>query len=773
MTRKIEHPSILPTKEQVREFIEKSDGSVGKREIAKAFNVRGSDRIYLKQILKELLSDGVLEQGHKRSLNPAGTLPSVAVIEVTKIDKNGEVLAKPLRWEEEAPAPVIYVSGANAGGTAPAPGVGDRLLAKLSRQADGSYDGRVIRHLRAAEGPVLGVYTKTGTNGRVQPTDRKNKKEVIILDEYSKGAQTGEVVLCEIIPGRHAGLQEGKVTERLGGLGDSRSISLIAIHTHGIPHEFDEAVTKEALAAKPVELANRTDLRHLPIVTIDPADARDRDDAVWAAPDEDPDNSGGWQVIVAIADVSHYVTSGSELDRSALERGNSVYFADRVVPMLPHELSSDLCSLHENVDRPVMAVQMRFDHQGNKIEHKFMRALINSCASLTYRQAQDAYKGYPDEKTEPLVHSVVKPLFAAYTALKIAREKRQPLNLELPERKIELTADGFIKSVTRKVRFDAHMMIEEFMIQANVCAAETLIQKRRPCMFRVHEEPAREKLEGLREVLNEMDISFAKGQILKTETFNRILAQAETETDRELVSTLVLRSQSQAVYSPDNRHHFGLNLKNYGHFTSPIRRYADLLVHRSLISAMGFGKDGLAAHEEDSFVEIGEQISKLERRAMIAERQTMDRFTAIFLANQIDKIFEAKVTGVTRVGLFVALEGTGADALIPISTLGHDFFVFDQDRHKLVGERTGVTFRLSDRLMVRLQEVNIATGSMVVSVEDGNDNNAFKAKNSKHRRARSSKNAQGVNPKKNKKHKKKTTPKAVAKKKAATRREKE
>jgi len=766
VTRKEEHPVGLPSKEQVRDFIEKSDGSIGKREIAKAFNIKGSDRIYLKQILKELLNDGVLEQGHKRALNPAGTLPSVAVVEVIRLDKDGEVIAKPLKWEEDAPAPTIYVSTANTGRSAPAPGIGDRFLAKLTRQANGTYDARIIRHLRAAEGPVLGVYTRSGNNGRVQPTDRKNKKEIIILDEHSMGAQTGDVVLCEILPGRHMGLSEGKVTERVGPMGDSRSLSLIAIHTHGLPNEFEQEVTDEALAAKPVELSDRTDLRHLPIVTIDPADARDRDDAVWAARDEDPENSGGWQVIVAIADVSHYVTSGSELDKSALERGNSVYFPDRVVPMLPHELSSDLCSLHDNVDRPVMAVHMRFDAKGNKIGHKFIRALINSCASLTYRQAQDAFNGYPDEKTEPLVHSVINPLFAAYAALKIAREKRQPLALDLPERKIELNADGFIKSVTKKVRFDAHMLIEEFMIQANVCAAETLIKKRRPCMFRVHEEPAREKLDGLHEVLSDMDISFAKGQVLKTETFNRILSQAETDTDRELVSTLVLRCQSQAVYSPDNRHHFGLNLKNYGHFTSPIRRYADLLVHRSLISAMGFGKDGLASHEEDRFVEIGEQISNLERRAMIAERQTMDRFTAVFLANQVNKIFEAKVTGVTRVGLFVALEGTGADALIPISTLGHDYFVFDQDRHKLVGERTGVTFRLADRLMVRLQEVDIATGSMVVSIEDGNENNAFKAKNKRHRRAHATKAASGVKPKK--KTKKKTTPKA--KKKAAARR---
>jgi len=776
VTRNPKHPASLPTKEQVSEFIKNSEGPVGKREIAKAFNVKGGDRIYLKQILKELINDGVMEKGHRQSITPAGSLPTVLVIEIIRIDSDGDVIAKPVKWDEEAPAPLIYVTKSQQARTR-APGVGDRVLAKVNRHSNGTYDARVIRHLQSADGPVLGVYTKTGNNGRVQPTDRKNKKEIIILDEYSKGAQSGEVVLCDVLPGRHMGLPEGKVTERLGPMGDARSLSLIAIHTHGIPHEFSDEVTKEALAAKPVELAERTDLRGLPIVTIDPVDARDRDDAVWAAPDEDPDNSGGWQVIVAIADVAHYVTPGSALDKSARERGNSVYFPDRVVPMLPHELSSDLCSLHDNVDRPVMAVHMWFDASGTKIRHKFMRALINSCASFTYRQVQDAQDGYPDDKTQPLLHSVIKPLYAAYAALKIARTRRQPLALDLPERKIELNEDGFIKSVSKKVRFDAHLLIEEFMIQANVCAAETLTKKRRPCMFRVHEEPDREKLEGLREILGDMDISFAQGQVLKTATFNRILSQAKTDADRELVSALVLRSQSQAVYSPDNRHHFGLNLKNYAHFTSPIRRYADLLVHRSLITALGFGKDGLAAHEEDNFVEIGEQISVLERRAMVAERQTMDRFTAVYLANQVDKIFEAKVTGVTRAGLFVALEETGADALAPISTLGHDFFVYDQDKHLLTGERTGVTFRLADRLMVRLQEVNIATGSMIVSIEDGTDNSAFKSRGNRHRRARAATLKPDRKPggrsstKPKGKSRKKTTPKG--KKRAARRKAKE
>lgn len=734
MTRKVQEPVALPTKEQIREFIEGSESPVGKREIAQAFNIKGADRIYLKKILKELVGDGAFELGRKRSLAPIGSLPEVAVIELTSVSRDGEAIAKPVIWTGDTPAPTIYLSP-NKNRSVAAPGVGDKLLARLAKQKDGTYDAAIIRHLKPTMGPVLGVYTSTGNNGRVQPTDRKNKKELIILNESSMGAQTGDVVLCEVLSTKHYGLQEGKVTERIGPLGSSESLSLIAIHAHGIPNEFSEEVKQEALAAKPVTLGKRTDLRHLPIITIDPADARDRDDAVWAAPDDDPENKGGWQAIVAIADVAHYVTHGSELDNSARTRGNSVYFPDRVVPMLPHELSSDLCSLHEKVDRPVMAVHMWFDAKGEKIHHKFMRALINSHASLTYRQAQDASDGHPDAQTEPLVSEVISPLFAAYEALKIAREKRQPLNLELPERKVELDEDGFIKAVHKKTRFAAHMLIEEFMIQANVCAAETLTKKRRPCMFRVHEEPDREKLEGLREVLGEMNISFAKGQVLTTAAFNKVLGHATSDTDKELISSLVLRSQSQAVYSPDNRHHFGLHLKNYAHFTSPIRRYADLLVHRSLISTLGVGKDGLHEDDADSFVEIGEKISGLERRAMLAERQTMDRFTAVYLSNKVNEIFQAKVNGANRAGLFFTLDDTGADAFAPISTLGHDFFVFDEKKHSLVGERTGVTYKLADRLAVRLREVNIATGSMIVSIEDGTDNSSYDARASRRRRA--------------------------------------
>ena len=754
MTPKSQQSAHLPTKEQVRAFIDESETPIGKREIARAFNIKGADRIYLKKILKELIDEGHLEKGRKRELAPAGALPSVAVIQVDRIDKDGEAIARPVSWQEDTPPPVIYVLQP---GRTQAPGVGDRLLARLARQKDGTYEARVIRRLEVSAGPTLGVYTKVGKDGRVQPTNRKLKKEIIIREENSLGAQSGEVVLCDILPGKAFALPEGRVTQRVGPMGDAASLSLIAIHAHGIPDEFDDAAIKEALAAKPVSLGKRTDLRGLPLITIDPADARDRDDAVWAAPDIDPKNEGGWQVIVAIADVAHYVTHGSALDKAAKERGNSVYFPDRVVPMLPHELSSDLCSLHENVDRPVMAVQMWFDAEGKKLRHKFLRGLMRSVASLTYRQAQDAHEGLTDDKTETLAKEVIEPLYGAYAALKKARTKREPLDLDLPERRIEFGEDGFIKAVHKRERFAAHMLIEEFMIQANVSAAETLVERKRPCMFRVHEPPAADKMIGLHETLGEMNIRFAKGQVVTTATFNHILAQADNEIDRELVSSLILRSQSQAVYSPDNQHHFGLHLQNYAHFTSPIRRYADLLVHRSLIAALKLGEGGLKEEEALQFSEIGEQISATERRAMVAERETTDRFTAVFLANKVGEIFTAKVSGVTRAGLFLTLDDSGADALAPISTLGNDFFNFDPEKHMLIGKRTGRIFRLADRLAVRLREVDIVTGSMIVEIEDGREGDPPPARRAPADRRGKSKGK--ATPRKAVKKKKRTTPK--------------
>jgi ribonuclease R len=487
---------------------------------------------------------------------------------------------------------------------------------------------------------------------------------------------------------------------------------MIAIHAHGIPHVFAQEVIAEAEAAQPAGMAGREDWRDLPLVTIDPADAKDHDDAVHAKPDTDPANPGGIIATVAIADVAAYVRSGTALDREALNRGNSVYFPDRVVPMLPERISNDLCSLKESAERPALAVRMVFSADGRKLRHAFHRVMMRSVARLSYPQAQAAIDGVPDDKTAPILDTVLKPLWDGYEVLKRGREKRQPLDLDLPERKILLKPDGTVDRVIVPERLDAHRLIEEFMIQANVAAAETLENKRQKLVYRVHDAPSLAKQESLREFLNSIGISLARGADLRTSQFNHILDRVRDSEHEALVNEVVLRTQSQAIYSPDNLGHFGLNLRRYAHFTSPIRRYADLLVHRALISALGLGSDGLTASQEDRLDDISGLISATERRAMAAERETVDRLIAAHLAERVGGEFDGRISGVTKAGLFVQLPHYGTDGFVPVSTLGEDYYVFDESLRALIGERTGKGYQLADAVSVKLVDVAPLAGAL-------------------------------------------------------------
>jgi len=700
----------FPTKAEIIRFIEENPGLAGKREIARAFHVRGDSRAMLKDLLREMAEEGLLEKGHRRSLKSTAKLPGVTVVEVTGQDVDGELLAKPVKWtdKENDPPRILIAPGKQATGNL---GSGDRLLVRLERQRDG-YEARILKKLEATHDRMLGVYRHR--EARVVPTDKRERHELIVETEDNGGAQDGELVLVEIrgSANNRLGLKRARVIERLGDLNAPRSTSLIAIHAHGIPTDFPRDAVDEANAAKPVGPEGRIDLRAVPLVTIDPADARDHDDAVWAEPDPDPKNPGGWHVIVAIADVAHYVTQGSALDREAYRRGNSVYFPDRVVPMLPHELSSDLCSLLPGVDRACLAVSMWFDADGNKLAHKFVRGLMRSAANISYEQVQAAYDGRPDEVTGPLLEPVIKPLYAAYYARVREREKRGPLDLDLPERKVELDELGNVRRIALRERHDAHRLIEEFMIAANVAAAEELEKHRTPCMYRVHEPPADEKLASLREFLDTLDLKLPKGQRPAPHHFNKVLQRAHETAQSHIVSTVVLRSQSQAYYSPENQGHFGLALQRYAHFTSPIRRYSDLLVHRGLIRALRAGQDGLREDAAADFHEIGEHISVTERRAMVAERDANDRYMAQFMSDRVGSQFKGRISGVSRFGLFIALEETGAEGLAPISSLGWEFFTHDEKRHALVGRETGTMFRLGDPVTVRLAEATPITGGL-------------------------------------------------------------
>ncbi|MGO1117178.1 ribonuclease R [Rhodovibrionaceae bacterium A322] len=716
----------FPTKDQVLEFIRDSATPVSKREIAQAFHIKGEDRRKLKALLQELKYDGDLDRSGRRKLAVPGALAPVAVLEIIGPDEDGELLARPAKWDEDRDLPKIYM--VQGPGSRSVLAAGDRVLAKLQKQEGHVYNGSVIRKLGRGNKKVLGIYEQTSAGGRLRPVDKRAKHDYSLKKADSDGAEPGELVLCEVKSqgGRHRDAHQARVVERLGSLDNQSALSLIAIHEHGLPTEFRDKALAEAEAAEAVPLGRREDLRHLPLITIDGADARDFDDAVFAEADPDEDNPGGWHLLVAIADVAHYVHPGSALDKDAAERGNSAYFPDRVVPMLPEALSNGWCSLRPKEERGCLAVEMWIDAEGNLLRHRFLRGLMRSAARTTYEQVQDARDGHTDDLTAPLLEPVIQPLYGAFQALLKAREARGTLELDVKERQIHMNEEGQVTAIEPRQRLDSHRLIEEFMITANVAAAIELEKRRQPCMYRVHEEPDKARVESLREVLASMGQKLAKGQVMRPKVFTGILERVADTPQSEMVSQLVLRCQSQALYSPENLGHFGLALPRYAHFTSPIRRYSDLLVHRALIRGLNLGKDGLSQEEEDRFKELGEHISMTERRAATAERDAKDRLCAAFMSQHIGEIFTARINGVTRFGLFLTLDDSGADGLVPISSLPEDFYDHDEKTHSLVGRRWGREFRLGEKVAARLLEADPLTGGMVLAlINDDEDESDY------------------------------------------------
>lgn len=707
----------FPSREQILEYIAGSDGRVGKRELARAFRLNAEQKIELRQILRQLESDGVIGREKGRRFRRAGRLPSVAVLEIVDVDVDGEMIARPvaqMTGEEEAEHPRVAIVPDRRNRAALVQG--DRVLARLAQAADGGYEARIIRRLHGGPVRALGVYQQVGGRGRLLPVDRRSREELDVDASDTSGAEPGDLVWAEVEQGRSLGLRRARIVERCGPAHGPRSISLITIHDHDIPVRFSEAALAEAASAAPAPLDKREDLRAVPLVTIDGEDARDFDDAVWAEADTDGANAGGWHLLVAIADVAWYVRPGNSLDRAAYERGNSVYFPDRVVPMLPEDISNGWCSLVPGEDRPCLAVHLWLDAAGQLRRHRFVRGLMRSVARLTYTQVQAAADGRLDAATETLSAGVIGPLYGAYQALADARAKRGVLELDVPERRVIIDpATGGIDRVEFRERLDSHKLIEEFMICANVAAAEALETARRPCMYRVHDRPPEDKLTSLRDFLDTLGINLPRGGVVRAGDLNRILAKAAGKPEARLVNEVMLRSQSQAVYAPENIGHFGLALRRYCHFTSPIRRYADLMVHRALIEAFSLGAGGRDGAGID-MGKAGEHISATERRASAAERDALDRFTASYLAETIGAEFEARVNGVTRFGLFVTLNDTGADGLIPISTLPDDYYEHDERGHRLVGRRNRLEFRLGDALEVRLVDANPLTGGIIFAL---------------------------------------------------------
>jgi len=704
----------FPSREQILAYVQDHPGRVTRRELVRAFGLNSSQRPQLRAILKELEAGGEIARGHGRAVHSHDRLPSVTVVEIVGIDEDGDLLARPLAEMDNPAAPAIYMAPERRGQAALGPG--DRVLAKLTRRAGNIYEGRTIKRIAAKTESVLGVFERVGGEARVRAVDKGSRHDLAVAPGETLDAKPGDLVRAEVLPGRRLGLGRARIIECLTK--GKPPLGLIALYDHEIPIDFPSDALAQAKTAAATPLGDRVDMRAIPLVTIDGADARDFDDAVWAEPDTDSANRGGWHLVVAIADVAWYVRPDDALDRCARERGNSVYLPDRVVPMLPEALSNGWCSLKPGEDRPCLAAHLWIDASGKPLRHRFQRGLMRSAARLTYEQVQAAHDGAPDATTAPLVDSVVSPLYGAFRSLSMYREKRGVLELDLPERRVVLDETGAVAAIETRPRYDSHKLIEEFMVAANVAAAEALNRSKIPCMYRIHDVPSEERLEALREVLEGLALKLPRGQTVKPAQFNRILARVAGTPAAPLVNEMILRTQAQAEYSPDNIGHFGLALQKYCHFTSPIRRYSDLLVHRALIRRFGLGEGALGATPPD-FAEVGQHISATERRAAAAERDAVDRFVAQFLAGREGAIFAGRITGVSRFGLFVKLHETGADGLIPRRSLPRDIYVHDERRQTLRGRRSGVEFRLGDAVEVMLAEATPVTGGILLHLMDG------------------------------------------------------
>lgn len=700
----------FPDRKTVLEFLKQNPDATSKQDIARGLKVKGRERQTLRGILKELEADGTLTKTGRREWAQSDAPPPTSVVLFERTDDNGDLIARAF-GKQGAYGPDILFDGYSGKSKGPAPGVGDRGLARI-QQSDGVWTARLMKlfEARDEERPVTGVYLATARGGRVKPASRKIKHELQVRDADRNGAEDGDLVLAAPYPQRGYGPVRARIEQILGRQEDPQAASLLAIAAHDIPTDFPSAVVEMATTVQPADV-KRVDLRSTPLITIDPADARDHDDAVFA--EALPD---GFRVIVAIADVAAFVTPDSPLDREALKRGNSTYFPDRVVPMLPFELSADACSLKEGQDRQCMAVEIQFDKSGTKRSHKFIRAVMKSAGALSYEEAQQAIDGNPSERAAALLDPVLKPLWAAYGALSKARDKRGPLDLDLPERKVEIGKDGTVSGIRTKARFDAHKLIEELMIQANVCAAEELERHKSRLLYRIHDAPSDAKIAALSEFLKTLDIKWSVGERTQTHRFNRLLSDFKDSDNSEAISEIVLRSQSQAIYSAENIGHFGLNLQKYAHFTSPIRRYSDLIVHRALINTMNAGPDGLAEKQAAQLDEIAEHLVRTERRSMAAERDATDRYLAHFLADRVGAEFEGRITGVTASGLFVRLEETGADGFCPASRISQEYWGYSESAQALIGDASGKRYELGQSVAVRLNEVTPLEGGLLLEI---------------------------------------------------------
>ena len=741
----------LPTRAELRAYLATRTGRVDKSTIARHFGLNADQRGALRDLMVGLKAEGAAIPAGRRGIaapppappTPAtrppharargedapapakkpradGRLPEMTVVEVTGSDADGDTIAKPVGHPPGTRPPIIFMKPEPAG--QPALGPGEKVLARLRWIGGDKYEGRTFKRIAAAAPRrVLGVFD----GKRIQPSDRRHKAEWTVPPDQTMGALRDEIVLAEPLPSSALGPRAAKIVERLGPSGEAGSISLLCVHMHGIPETFSPEAIAEAEAAEGTPLGTREDLRNTPLVTIDGEDARDFDDAVFA----EPDGQGGWLLIVAIADVAHYVRPGSDLDREAWTRGNSVYFPDRVIPMLPEALSNGWCSLKPEEERGCLFVEMRIGADGVKHSHRFGRGLMRSAARLTYDQVQDA-----EDALDELPGGTRAHLYGAFRALLAARQKRGTLELDLPERKVVLGEAGEVTDVIPRPRRDSHRLIEEFMVLANVCAAEELERLHQPCVYRIHDRPSDLKLEGLRLFLGTLGLRLPPSNVLHPRDFSGVLEQVRDKPEERVVNEAVLRGQSQAAYAPENIGHFGLALSRYAHFTSPIRRYADLCVHRALIAGLALGHDGLPAEDAARLPETAEHITATERRAALAERDALDRYLAAYMSDRVGQTFDVRISGVTGFGLFVTIQSNGASGLVPLTSLPDDRWLHEDAAHRLTGARTRLTFTLGDAAEAELVAADARTGSLQFRLRQGDPTEGRKSKGRPRRR---------------------------------------
>ena len=711
----------LPDDDLLIAFITEQPTAPKVKEIAKAFKLRPDQRAPLRKKLKKMAEKGVLKSLDGRRVTGPQNLPSVAPLEVVSINDDGDAIALPIddNTEDNKEPPLILIApeGRRGGKRARTFGKGDRVLAQLTLIGPDQYDAKVIRKMDNHRDRLFGLVFKTRNGYGLEPIERSARSSLdLVAPNETMPFSDGDMIEAEVIKAPGYGRKTAKAVRNLGPADEAGSFSALAIAEFDIRHVFPDDVIRDAEAALPPVLDRREELRDIPLVTIDGADARDFDDAVFAEPHGD----GGYRMMVAIADVSHYVSQGSPLDKEARLRGNSVYLPDQVIPMLPEALSNGLCSLVPGEDRACLAVEMIIDNAGNKTSHRFTRGLMRSHARLTYDAVEQYRLGLDTDPPCGLSPDLFDHLFGAYALRAKVRQERSALDLDLPEKRVQFDEHGSPVAITKKSQSVSQKLIEEFMILANVAAAETLEGANALCVFRAHEPPAPDKADGLRDVAKEMGLSFPKGQVIRPKHFNDLLDAAKKLEDpaaKQLINETVLRTQSQADYRITNPGHFGLALRRYAHFTSPIRRYADLMVHRSIINHIG--AEAIPTPLHDDAAETCTNISETERRAASAERRTIDRFATKLVEREAGHIVEGRVNTVTNFGAFIEIGDTGAEGLLPLGKLPDDFFDVDTAAATIRGRKTGITIKTGDVIDVMVVDIQPLKASITLAWADG------------------------------------------------------